>query len=273
MIRAAVTCSLVQQARGGPFVYWDDLEGAIHRSAELGFHAIEIFAPGPQTVHRDQLAKWLDRTGLKVAAVGTGAGWLIHKLALTDPDAKQRAAAVQFVREMIDFGAEFDAPAIIGSMQGRAVDASARAEALDVLADGLRELAAHAASRGVKLIYEPLNRYETNLCNTMAQGAVFLKQQRLENVILLADLFHMNIEEVDIAKALSENLDSIGHVHFVDSNRRAAGYGHLDYRPIREALRTGGYQGYLSAEVLALPDSDAAARQTMAAFREGFTPS
>ena len=71
------------------------------------------------------------------------------------------------------------------------------------------------------LIYEPLNRYETNLCNTVADGVKLLEAIQSQNVVLLADLFHMNIEEENIADALRHGGKHIGHVHFVDSNRRA----------------------------------------------------
>ncbi|HEX6986838.1 MAG TPA: TIM barrel protein, partial [Planctomycetaceae bacterium] len=59
----------------------------------------------------------------------------------------------------------------------------------------------------------------------------------------------------------------VGHVHFVDSNRRPVGNGHLDVRAAVAALREIGYDGYLSAEAFPYPDPDAAARQTVRAFR------
>ena len=87
------------------------------------------------------------------------------------------------------------------------------------------------------------------------------------NVRLLCDLFHMNIEDVDVAGALRRAGARVGHVHFADSNRRAAGQGHTNFTPIIAALREIGYAGYLSAEVLAQPDAQTAAAQTIAAFR------
>ena len=85
---------------------------------------------------------------------------------------------------------------------------------------------------------------------------------------LLADLFHMNIEEADLAAAMREGGRHIGHVHFADSNRRAAGLGHTDFAPVVAALREIGYAGYLSAEVFAWPDPTAAAQQTIDSFRK-----
>ena len=84
---------------------------------------------------------------------------------------------------------------------------------------------------------------------------------------VLADLYHMNIEEANLADALRGAGRWVGHVHFADSNRRAAGFGHTDFLPVVAALVETGYAGYLSAEILPLPDSDAAARQTVAMFR------
>ena len=77
----------------------------------------------------------------------------------------------------------------------------------------------------------------------------------------------MNIEEPDLADALLGVGDLLGHVHFADSNRRAIGFGHTSAAGVVAALRQLGYSGYLSAEVLPLPDSRTAAERTMESFR------
>ena len=78
----------------------------------------------------------------------------------------------------------------------------------------------------------------------------------------------MNIEEQNLAESLRQTGALVGHVHFADSNRRAIGLGHTDIAPIAAALRDIGYAGYLSAEILPLPDAETAASQTMASFRK-----
>lgn len=270
MIRSAVTISLVPQARGGPFVFWDDLEAAIRRAAELKFDAVELFLPGPDVVDPQSLKSLLDETDLALAAVGTGAGMVIHKLNLIDEDESKRQQAEDFVASMIRFGGPFGAPAIIGSMQGRWTPELGKEAALDRLAEALQRLGKVAAEFNVPLIYEPLNRYETNLCNTMSEGAALLESRSIENVVLLADLFHMNIEETSVAAGLMDGGQHIGHVHFVDSNRRPAGLGHMDYAPIVAALEEINYRGYLSAEAFPWPAPDEAAVQTAQMFRELF---
>ena len=126
----------------------------------------------------------------------------------------------------------------------------------------------HAKAAGVPLIYEPLNRYESNLLNRAEDAVAFLDTLDTDNVVILADLFHMNIEEANIADALRTYGKHIAHVHFVDSNRRPAGCGHMDYTAIASALKEISYDKYASAEAFPWPDSDSAARATIDAFNQ-----
>ena len=266
-MRSAITISLVPQAKGGPFVFWDGIADGCARAAAHGFDAVEIFPPSANAIDIAELQGLLDHHGLRAAAFGTGGGWLIHKWTLTHPDADVRKHAIEFIRDIVDLAGGFGAPAIIGSMQGRWENNIVRDQALAWLGEALEDLGEHAARHGTCLLYEPLNRYETNLFNRQADAAAWLRTLKTTNVRILADLYHMNIEESDLAAALRECGPMIGHVHFADSNRRAIGFGHTDVRPIVAALRDIGYKGFLSAEILPLPDSETAAKRTMESFR------
>jgi sugar phosphate isomerase/epimerase len=267
-VRSAITISLVPEAKGGPFVFWDGLAAGCAQAAELGFDAVEIFPPSADALDTTQISALTGKHGLTIAAIGTGGGWVRHKLTLTHGDAAIRTQARMFIRSVIDAAGALGAPAIIGSMQGRWEGEVTREQALAWLAEALVDLGGHAARYGVPLLYEPLNRYETNLLNRQGQTAAWLRQNGIANVRLLADLFHMNIEEADSAAALREAGALIGHVHFADSNRHAIGFGQTQVAPLVEALRAIGYAGYLSAEILPLPDAPTAARQTISAFRK-----
>jgi sugar phosphate isomerase/epimerase len=267
-MKSAVTISLVSEAKGGPFVFWDDLALGCRKAKEFGFDAVEVFPPGPEALDPSALRELLDDNGLSLAAVGTGAGWVKHKLTLTSPEDATREKAIAFIRSIMELAAQFEAPAIIGSMQGRAAESVSKPTALRYLGNALYKLDELTSDLGVTLLYEPLNRYETNLINTLAEGVQFLKALGTQNVKLLADLYHMNIEETNPAEALREAGTYVGHIHFADSNRKAAGMGHTDFTPIIAALKDIGYEGYLSAEVFSLPDSESAAKQTIESFKK-----
>ena len=265
-MKSAITISLVEEAKQGPFVYHDGLADGCARAAAAGFDAVEIFVPSYDPL--PELAGLLEQHNLKLAAIGTGAGWVKHKLSLTDGNENIRAKAVQYVKGVIDLAAEYDAPAIIGSMQGKSGDGVSHQGAILHLKESLEELGEYAKGKGQPLFYEPLNRYETNLFNTLAEGSAIIDSLQTKNVKLLADLFHMNIEESDIAQAIRDAGDRVGHVHFVDSNRRAAGLGHMDHAPIVAALKEIGYEGYLCAEAFPKPDADTCAATTIETIKK-----
>ena len=270
MIKSAVTISLVPEAQGGPFVFWDNLAGSCAKAEALGFDAVEIFAPSAEALDARQLKQLLTQHRLNLAALGTGAGWVLRKLRLTDPDSAVRLKARDFASAIIDFAGGFGASAIIGSMQGRYENNVTRDQALAWLGEALEQLGPRAHAHGVPLLFEPLNRYESNLINRVADGVELLQSLRTKNVKLLCDLFHMNIEEASITDALRLGGSHVGHIHFVDSNRRPAGNGHIDLALVARTLLEIGYSGYVSAEALPYPNSDEAAKQTMTSFKKYF---
>jgi sugar phosphate isomerase/epimerase len=266
-MKSCITISLVEEARGGPFVLWDDLDRSLEAAAEIGFDAVEIFAPGPESLDVPRLRQRLEASGLKLAALGTGGGWVKHRLHLAEADASRRQQAQSFVREMIHVAGQMGASAIIGSMQGPSGHTGEIETSRAYLREALEIAGADATPYGVPVLYEPLNRYETRQCCTVADGVALLESLGNRNVRLLCDLFHMNIEETSIADALVQGGRWVGHIHFVDSNRRPVGLGHLQYGPILASLRQIKYQGYLSAEAFPYPNPLEAAKQTMRAFR------
>lgn len=270
MIKSCVTIALVPEIKTGPWIYWDDLTLGAAKASSLGFDAIELFTPSAQAIHTDELSSLLEKHNLSLAAVGTGAGKVLHGLTITDQDHQVRKKAISFIKDMIRFGAQFGAPAIIGSMQGNTPPNVDRKTTHALLMDALNELGSYAKEHNTLLIYEPLNRYETNLINTIEAGAAMLNDLETNNVKLLADLFHMNIEEANIEQTIEKYINYIGHVHFADSNRRPVGYGHTDMSMIAETLIRKNYNGYVSAEAFPWPDPDGAAEQTIKSFTSYF---
>jgi len=266
-MRTAITLCQVPEAAAGPFVFHQPLDKAFALAKETGFDDVELFLPGPDHVSISEIKKLSETHGLGIAAVGTGAGMVKHGLSLTDPSLDKRVAAIDFLEQMIAFGGQLGAPAILGSMQGKHGGEVSKEQALEWLSEALVIAGKTAAKYNVPFIYEPLNRYETNLINRLGDGAEFIEANSLENIVLLADLFHMNIEEPDLAASIRIAGKHIGHVHYADSNRRAMGLGHTDPAPIVTALKETGYKGHLSAEIFPLPSDKTAAQQTIKSIR------
>ncbi len=266
-MRTAITLCQVPEAAAGPFVFHEPLALGFALAKETGFDDVELFLPGPNHVSVDEIKSLADKHGLGIAAVGTGAGMVKHGLSLTDPSLDKRVTALDFLEQMIAFGGQLGAPAILGSMQGKHGGEVSKEQALEWLADALSIAGKTAAKYNVPFIYEPLNRYETNLINRLTDGADFIEANSLDNIVLLADLFHMNIEEADIAASIRAAAKHVGHVHYADSNRRAMGFGHTNPAPIVAALKDINYTGHISAEIFPLPDPKTAALQTIKSIR------
>jgi sugar phosphate isomerase/epimerase len=121
-------------------------------------------------------------------------------------------------------------------------------EDLAVLVDALTELGQHATAQGVQVFLEPLNRYEDHMVNRLEQAAEICDEVGLGAVKVMADTFHMSIEEDDLAAAMRACGRRIGHVQLGDSGRKQPGVGHLDWPSLMAALHDIGFDGWLAME-------------------------
>ena len=109
-----------------------------------------------------------------------------------------------------------------------------------------------AESKGITVAVEPINRFECYLLNTVADGVRYVKEINLDNVGLLVDTMHSNIEELDMAKSYREALPYIKHVHISENDRGVPGTGHACGKEIFDVFKEGGYDGYLTIEAFNL---------------------
>jgi sugar phosphate isomerase/epimerase len=264
-VKSSVTISLVKSLKGA-WIFQDDLSICIPKAKEIGFDAVEIFPSSADDIDTGLLQRLLDDNQINLSALASGAGKVLHNLTLTSPNKTIRTKAVDFIKRMIDAGSLFNAPVIIGSMQGD-IGTNNRQGAIAQLAETLNELGRYAAGRNVGVLFEPLNHKSTDVANTLTDGIEIIKKSGSDNIKLLADFFHMDIEEKNIAESIRQAAEFIGYVHFVDSDRKPAGMGHIDLKSAVNALKFIGYDGFLSAEALPWPDWQTAAEQTIKTFR------
>ena len=206
------------------------------------------------------------------AANVAGATTLLH------PDPRERADAKDLTRRRLELAGTLGAAGVLLVPQfGRTPelpDLSPLKSAIDLerelLVLQLRELASAAAAAGVPLFLEPLNRYEAHIVNRLEQGVAFAEQVGVE-IAIMADFFHMNIEEADIAASIRAAGRHVVYVHVADSNRLQPGRGHLDFRPGFAALKEVGYDGYLGIECRLDGPIDQVIPETAALLRELWT--
>jgi sugar phosphate isomerase/epimerase len=244
------------------------LEEKLAKAAKWGAQGVELMPSDPARLNPAALRSSLTQHGLTAAAVGSGAASLAAGLHLLDNDPDVPARAADRLDDLIHFAAAVGAACVtIGSFRGRVSGSGPTGPRR--LAEVLHRAAETAAASGVRLALEPLNRYECDFVHTAEEGLAFVRQVDHPAMGLLLDTYHVNIEERSWHAPFRLLMEAgvLWHVHLGDNNRLPPGQGMIDFAVIVATLRHLGYHGWLSAELLAQPDPDTAARQTLDAMR------
>ncbi|HSJ55367.1 MAG TPA: 5-keto-L-gluconate epimerase [Anaerolineae bacterium] len=244
-----------------------DLASNLAKIAGWGYDGVELAIRDPRLVDGDELLRAVSSHGLKIPAIGTGQAWGEEGLSFTDLDPDVRRAAIERCISHVPFAARAGAAIIIGLMRGIVRPGVDHDRAMDWLVEALQECCAAARPHGVRIALEPICRYETTLINNLSQGLDLLERVGADNMGLMPDTFHMNIEEPVIEDSIRACGDRIFHFHVADSNRWYAGAGHLDMVSILSTLLATGYQGFVSGEWMPLPDGDTSAQKGIATLR------
>ncbi|MFW6189408.1 MAG: TIM barrel protein [Planctomycetota bacterium] len=266
MIRIAVAVATAD-ALPSAFVVWRDIEESIRKAAEFGYEGIELALQSTDQVDADRVEGLLEEKGLGCPTVSTGQVFAGSNLYFTARDKEKRREVIRVFQGMVDLAERLGAMVNVGRARGFVEEGEPVEEAEDRFIRVARQLAAYAEPKGVELILEPVNRYEINFVNSVAEGADLLRKVGAPNLGLMPDLFHMNIEDASLGGVLRAHADLVRYIHFADSNRLAPGRGHTDFRLVLDALKRVDYDGWVGVEILPEPDPDTAARQAIDALR------
>jgi sugar phosphate isomerase/epimerase len=238
----------------------------LDRAVALGCDGLEFMVLDPDQLNVSELAQEMRARELEVTAIGSGVQLFVDGLTLLAKDAATERKAFQRFEKLVDFAAACGAPMVtVGSFRGKLAWGGDGAR--QRLVETLRRCCETASAQDIRVALEPLNRYESDVVNTAAEGMALAEEIDHPVFGLLLDTFHMNIEEPDIAGGIHTAAERLWHVHLGDSNRLPPGRGHFDFALVVDMLRQVGYKDYLSAELLARPDPDTAAKETMQAMR------
>jgi len=159
--------------------------------------------------------------------------------------------------------------AVIGSGGSRSVPEDfSRDETSQQIVHFLNIVADEADNSSVTIAIEPLNRKESNIINSVAEGVEFAKQVNRPSIRVLADFYHMD-EENEPLDTILDNKDWLAHIHVADTGRGAPGTGHYPYAEFVRLIHEAGYDGMVSIECR-WQDFEAEAGQSAAFLREAF---
>lgn len=248
--------------------YKGDFEQNVAKIASYGFDGVEPAVRDPGLVDHDALIAAVAKHGLEIPAIGTGQAWGEEHLSFTDPNPEVRRQAVDRIAAHVPLAKTAGALIIIGLVRGIIQEGVSESQAREWMYSGFKRCVEIAGKEGVRIAFEPLNRYETQLLNTAKESLELIDRVGADNLGLLLDTFHMNIEEPSIEESIKLCGDRVFHFHVADSNRWYPGAGHLDFRRILEALFYTGYSGFVSGEFMAVPDADTSAQKAIRYLRD-----
>ncbi len=248
-------------------VFRDDLEINLKKAGALGYDGVELALLRPDQVETERVEALLKELGLEIPMISSGQVFAEGGLCFTSPEQDIRDRAVSRIKRLIDAAARFRSMVNIGRVRGPLEPGKPSRLAEDRFLGAMKDVADYAATHGVVIAVEPVNRYELDFVNRLEEAAELIDRLGRPNVKVMPDVFHMNIEEASIEGSLVAFRDYIAYVHFADSNRFAPGMGHLNFPNIITVLREIGYAGYVTAEILPHPDPDTAAARAAAYLR------
>lgn len=245
------------------FVVFRGIEDSIKKAATLGYDGVELALMNKEQIDVNVVKKLLKQFNLKIPVISTGQVFAGLNLCFTNPDIHVRNKAIEVFKGLIEIASEFGSMVNMGRVRGPIYEGETREMAEIRFVEVMGQLSDYGQKYGVDLILEPVNRYEINFINSVDEGADLLDKLNRDNVKLMPDVFHMNIEDQSITGSFIKHISRIAYVHFADSNRVAPGQGHLHFPDIINTLNNLNYNGWVSVEILPKPTPDIAAKQSI----------
>ena len=244
-----------------------DVAAICAKVAPMGYEGLDLFFPKPSETDVAAVRRALEANGLQVTMLGAHADLMAQGLFLNRHATLPRL--LEESRSHLAICAELKGMPNVGFFRGQHKDVpGGREESLKYMAEGLHAYCELAASYGVTVLLENINRYEIDSIHTVAHAMDLLERAGAPaNLRLLVDVFHMNIEESSLSAAIARGGDRIGHVHFVDNTRAVPGFGCLDLDSLAECLGVAGYEGFLGLEAIPGDRPEEEAREGLAAVR------
>jgi len=230
----------------------------------LHYKGIELSLLEPEKIDIQKFLEIIESYQMRIPALGTGTTFLRFGYSLGDNNESIRKKAIDRLKAYIEFAHKVESKVIIGLIRGRyRFDNNPKKERLNIV-HSLKECCWNAHNYNVELVFEPINQFEIDSFNTISQSLELLREIGSENLKLLIDSFHTHLEEEPgfIWEDLKEVAPFVGHLHLADTNRRAPGTGHFDFKTFLEIFKRSNYNGFASIETIMKPSFEEVAKKS-----------
>jgi len=232
----------------------EDLEKSLQRLAKYKYDAVELEGePDKEKYEPKKVKKMLQQYGLKVSSIAGMYLWEEEiKRDLASSDKKIREQTIIYLFKCIDYAQLMGAKLVIivPAAVSKLTPSLSKKEDWKNSVKAVQEVAKYAEKKDILLAIEPINRYETYLVNSIQDALCYACEVNSSHVKIMADTFHMNIEERDIQEAIRIAGNNLINVHIADSNRCSVGRGHINFKALIKALKEINYQYALTLEPL-----------------------
>lgn len=237
---------------------------------EYGFYGVELNLPALDILTPRELTELLFQFDLKLDMLATGAYAKAHGFSLSDSDEKHRLAAVDGCIKNLEYAAQAGCGVIIGFFKGG--PGQNEQSARQLLLSSLQLLKPAIESLRVPILLEATNHRESSIACTIPETLGLVEQLQCPYVQVLADTYHINIEEAPVVHTLAQFAGRFSRLHLSDDNRAFPGLGSLDFSEIYRQLLQDHFQGTVGIEgniqVSQLEDTIRSARYLHQASRQ-----
>ena len=238
------------------YAYWEteweaDYIPYVDKAASLGFDGLEIGAKPLPDYTKDQIAALKSCAAAQGISLTAGYGPSYeHNIGAKDKEIRLHAA--EWFKRLFYVMGELEIRHLGGALYSYwPVDFSKpinKEEDWKYSIEGTHILSDLASPYGIQLGMEVLNRFENHLLNSAEEGVRFVQEVGKDNVKVMLDTFHMNIEEDNLAEAICTAGNLLGHFHTGECNRKVPGQGRMPWKEIGDALKQINYNGYIIME-------------------------
>jgi D-psicose/D-tagatose/L-ribulose 3-epimerase len=234
----------------------------IRRLKDLGYDGVEVPVLRGGQAHYAWLGRELDAIGLRRTSTSVIPSSHANPVS-SDPEI--RRAGRQHLDWALDCALALGSESLGGPIHapiGHFTGTGPTRDELEYGAQAHRALAERAQAHGVYLSIEPLNRFETYFLNTMAQARAYVDLVDHPACRIMYDTFHAHIEEQNQPRAIATLGPLMGVLHVSENDRGIPGRGQIDFGAVFSAVRSAGYDGWVTLEAFGagLPELAAATR-------------